>query len=95
VNEGLSLALLEAMSSGLPAIACRNTGADDCILSGTNGLLLSGSSVDGLADAIQWSYEHRDESAEMGRRARNTIEERFTLEHYVERLIGLYERSSG
>ena len=93
VNEGLPLAVLEAMSSGLPVIACQDTGADDCILSGTDGLLVSGSKIDELADAIRWSYGHRDELAVMGKRARTTIEERFTLAHYVERITSLYNRS--
>lgn len=90
VNEGLPRALLEAMSSGLPVIACRDTGAEDCVTPGKEGLLVPGRNPEALAAAILWCYEHREESAAMGRAARMRIEAQFTLSHYVQRLIELY-----
>jgi glycosyltransferase involved in cell wall biosynthesis len=92
VSEGLSLALLEAMSSGLPAIACRETGAEDCIVPGKNGLLVDGKDVDALASAILWCYEHPAERVALGLAARKRIEETFTLSHYAERMAALYEQ---
>lgn len=90
VNEGFSRALLEAMSCGLPVIACRDTGAEDCVTSGTEGLLVPGRNAGALAEAIQWCYEHRDALPAMGRAARKRIEENFTLSHYENRMIELY-----
>ncbi len=91
VNEGLSLALLEAMSTGLPAIASSDTGAQDCVTPGKNGLLVPGRNRDALADAILWCYQHRDELAAMGPAARITVEENFTLSHYARRMMELYK----
>jgi glycosyltransferase involved in cell wall biosynthesis len=92
VSEGLALALLEAMSSGLPAIACKETGAEDCIVSGKNGLLVDGKNVEALVDAIRWFYEHPAERVALGFAARSRIEETFTLAHYAERITAVYEQ---
>jgi glycosyltransferase involved in cell wall biosynthesis len=95
MNEGLSRALLEAMSCGLPVIACLDTGAEDCVKPGKEGLLVPGRNTDALADAILWCYNHRHEITEMGTAARLRIEAEFTLSHYAQRLIALYRSISG
>jgi glycosyltransferase involved in cell wall biosynthesis len=91
MNEGMSLALLEAMSTGLAVIACQDTGAEDCITSGENGILVPGRNSDALADAILWCYQNRGALISMGRAARTRVEQEFTLSHYVDRLASLYE----
>ncbi|HLY19310.1 MAG TPA: glycosyltransferase family 4 protein [Bryobacteraceae bacterium] len=90
VNEGFSRAVLEAMSCGLPAIACRDTGAADCITHGVEGLLVPGRDAGALAEAIRWCYQHRNELPAMGQAARKRVEENFTLSHYESRMIELY-----
>jgi glycosyltransferase involved in cell wall biosynthesis len=91
MNEGMSLALLEAMSVGLPVIGCADTGAADCITPGENGFLVPGRNTEALADAIRRCYENRDALAQMGRASRERIEREFTLAHYQDRLVRLYE----
>lgn len=86
VNEGLPLVVLEAMSCGLPVVACRGTGAEDC---GT-ALLVPGRDAGALADAISWCYSHRIELQALGRAARERVEVEFTLRHYEDRLLELY-----
>lgn len=94
VNEGLPLAVLEAMSCGLPVVACRDTGAEDCVISGQEGLLVPGRDADALADAMRWCAGHREELAVIGAAARRRIEAEFTLEHYVRRLMDMYNDCS-
>jgi glycosyltransferase involved in cell wall biosynthesis len=94
VNEGLSLALLEAMACGLPVMACRDTGAEDCVAHGKEGLLVPGRNTEALAEAIRWCHGHRDEVAAMGRAARVRIESEFTFSHYEERLQELYRSAA-
>lgn len=50
--EGLSIALLEAMSAGLPIIATRVEGMEEVITEGEHGLLVSAGSAEKLAEAI-------------------------------------------
>ena len=90
VNEGLPMALLEAMSAGVPAIACRGTGAEDLLTPGSYGRLVRGRDVDALAEALLWCYENRQQLSAMGEAARARIEEEFTLAHYAQRLLALY-----
>jgi glycosyltransferase involved in cell wall biosynthesis len=89
-NEGLAQVLLEAMASGLPAVATDMTGANDCMENGKEGFIVPARDVDALADAILWCYQHPDESRAMGLNARARIESQFTLDHYNQRQIALY-----
>jgi len=95
VNEGFGVAVLEAMACGLPAIGCQGAGPADCIAHEKNGFLLPGKSAEALAECILWCSRHRDSTAMMGRSARQTIEDNFTLTHYEARLIALYEALLG
>ncbi|SRR5579872_129640 len=95
VNEGLAQVLLEAMASGLPAVATDMSGATDCIENGKEGFIVPARDVDALADAISWCYHHRDALPAMGRAARLKIENQFTLEHYNQRQIALYRSLAG
>ena len=52
-QEGLSVALMEAMSCGLPVIASRIRGNVDLIVEGKGGILVSPDQPDEYADAIK------------------------------------------
>jgi glycosyltransferase involved in cell wall biosynthesis len=90
VNEGMGMALLEAMASGLPIIGTDRTGAPDLITHGKEGFVVPARNIDALAEAILWCYRHPDETAAMGRAARAKVEQQFTLAHHAERQITLY-----
>jgi glycosyltransferase involved in cell wall biosynthesis len=90
VNEGFAQVLLEAMACGLPVVATELSGAKDCVTEGKEGFIVPARDVDRLAEAILWCYQHRDETRAMGRAARAKIESQFTLDHYNQRMIALY-----
>jgi glycosyltransferase involved in cell wall biosynthesis len=91
VNEGFAQVLLEAMACGLPVVATELSGAKDCTTEGVEGFIVPARDVDRLAEAIQRCYQHRDETRAMGRAARAKIESQFTLDHYNQRMIVLYD----
>jgi glycosyltransferase involved in cell wall biosynthesis len=95
VNEGLAQVLLEAMATGLPVVATELSGACDCVTQGKEGFIVPARDVDRTAEAIQWCYDHRDETRAMGRAARARIESQFTLDHYNQRMIALYRELAG
>ena len=95
VNEGLAQVLLEAMAAGLPVVATELSGACDCVSEGKEGFIVPARDVDRTAEAIQWCYQHRDETRGMGRAARARIESQFTLDHYNQRMILLYRELAG
>lgn len=77
--------ILEAMAMGKPVIVTRITQKDDFVIDGWNGLYVSPNNVDELREKIRFLMDNPDEAARMGTNARKTIEDRFTLNHYVDR----------
>ena len=90
LHEGLALAILEAMASGLPVVATEVSGARDCITEGINGFLVPPRHEDEMADRIMWAHQNRDTLACMGMSARAEVEKMFTLRHYEGRMIEYY-----
>jgi glycosyltransferase involved in cell wall biosynthesis len=91
VNEGLARVLLEAMASGLPVVASNLSGAEDCVTQGVDGRVVPARDVDALVEALLWHYENRDATRQMGKAAKANIAARFSLPHYEERMIRMYQ----
>ena len=88
--EGLSLALLEAMASGCACLAT-DAGADGEVLAEGAGIVLS---TQGVATQLRTLLPVlRDQpmlTAELGRRARERVLERYTLSSNIDALEELY-----
>ena len=88
--EGLSLALLEAMASGCACLAT-DAGADGEVLADGAGIVLS---TQGVATQLRTLLPVlRDQpllTAELGRRARERVLERYTLSSNIDALEELY-----
>lgn len=89
-SEGLSNALLEAMSSGLAPVASRVGGTAETVEDGRTGLLFERDDEAGLAAAIRRVVGEKDLAFELGSRARRKILERYCLDRAVARLESLY-----
>lgn len=88
--EGLPSVILEAMSLGLPVIASDVDGVPEIIDDGSNGFLVKPAAPEALAQKIIELFEApASKREEIGRRARETVAERFTLP----RMLGDYESS--
>lgn len=88
LHEGLPKVLIEAMASGLVCIGSRISGVADLIEDGVNGYLIDGFDADAIAAAIMRARAERN--PELGRRARATVEDAFSLERYAAREAELY-----
>ncbi len=88
LSEGVPLALLEAMSSGLSCVAS-DVGGVGGVLEGA-GTLVPRGDVAGFAAAISRLAADRSLRAEMGRLARVRILERFDLDIWGHRVIDVY-----
>lgn len=75
--EGLPLALLEAMASGIPVVASRVTGNTEAVLEGATGILVEPESPEELFRAISLLLNSPDLRKEMGARGRKTAAENF------------------
>jgi sugar transferase (PEP-CTERM/EpsH1 system associated) len=92
ISEGVSIALLEAMASGLPAIATDVGGNREVIVNGVTGLLTPAGSAEALADAIVRVESDPGLLERMGRASRQRVEEEFSLPGVVARYEALYRR---
>ena len=102
-SEGMSNALLEAMSYGIPCIATNVggngelLGADDKKISSEgyliarNGLLVNPDDLKGLSEALLYLLRHKEERAELGRRSRRFIKENYSINSIADRYISLYQ----
>ena len=90
-HEGIPTVVLEAMACGLPIIATNVRGNRDLILSGKNGILVPPHSPKELADAISMLLNDNEMRIELGKNARKTIEEKFTLDIIFANVLQCYE----
>ena len=90
-REGLPNALLEAMACGLPCIASRLPGITDVIVEdGVNGVLVPPGDVERLADALRAMAREPEHAHELGQRARQTIEAKYTIDFTAARHLDVY-----
>jgi glycosyltransferase involved in cell wall biosynthesis len=89
-REGLSNALLEAMSTGLPSIAGAIPGGESVIESGSNGYAVPPEDGAALADVLARLLVDPQLRDAVGERARRTVVERFAMREVGERYLALY-----
>jgi len=90
-SEGLSNALLEAMACGLPAVATRVGGNPEVIDDGRNGYIVESEDANALAERLSDLLDNQQVRADMGRMARSTVEDRFSDEQMIARVVREYE----
>ncbi|MGB9866342.1 MAG: glycosyltransferase [Bacillota bacterium] len=95
LEEGLGIALVEAMMCGLPVVASRGGGIPEVIRDPSIGILVEPNDPDGLAQAMVKVLEHRQESLEMGARARQFALEHFNAAHMAQRTVEFYLKVMG
>lgn len=89
--EGLSNALLEAMSLGLPCVATDVSGSQDLIQNGINGLLVPSEEPEALAKAVLFMLDNPDKAKEIGCNAGKTIERQYAIFGIADRYVELYK----
>lgn len=89
-SEGLSLALLESMAAGLPAVATDVGGNREVVVPGETGLLVPARSPDALAGAMRRVLTSGSDAVRMGLAARRRIESHFNVRRVVEHYERMY-----
>lgn len=88
-NEGMPNVVLEAMSSGLPCLVNKVSGAED-IINGENGLLFDVNIPDTFINGLL-RLKDESERFKIGTKARQDIVNRFSLDYIADRYIELYK----
>lgn len=89
-REGLSISLLEAMATGLPAVGTRTSGTIELIRQGQNGYLVDIGDAVAMTRAMGNLLRHPREAREMGRAGRAIVEGEFGLEVAADRHLALF-----
>lgn len=84
--------LFEYMSAGLPVIGSDFPLWRSIIAEHQCGILIDPTSAEALASAIDWVLSHPAEAAEMGRRGRAMVVERYNWESEAHHLLYVYQR---
>ncbi len=92
--EGMAMALVEAMSWGLPVVTTSVGGAGEFLERGRNCLLVTPGDVGGIRDAIANLARDPEYRLQLGLAARDTIS-RFSIDTYISTLSALYEELAG
>lgn len=67
-QEGLPLALQEAMVAGCPVLATRVAGNPELVVEGETGLLVDAGDIPAMQNRLQWLMDHPADRTAMGRR---------------------------
>ncbi len=105
-NEGTPVVLIEAMASGKPFIATDVGGVCDLMMGDgrsvadaapgrftvfDNGVMVKPEDAEGIAAALLYVLERKEEREQMGRAGRHMTVERFAKERLLNDISGLYE----
>jgi colanic acid/amylovoran biosynthesis glycosyltransferase len=85
--EGLPVVLMEAMAKKIPVVSTRITGIPELIDSGSNGLLVSASSVGELAGAISLMLSEPEKAAAFADRGLDTVRGVYNLAATCDKLV--------
>jgi glycosyltransferase involved in cell wall biosynthesis len=92
LNEALSNVLLESMAAGTPVVATDVGGTSEALVNDVNGVLVPSSQPEAMAAAILRLLDTPSLARQLGASARQTIEQRFSLDRMVHATESLYER---
>ncbi len=90
LTEGTPMALLEAMSLGLPVIASAVGGVPDIIENGVNGILVRPADCAGLAEALAELLDNPWRARKIGEAAAKSIKERYNIDAWRREIEAQY-----
>ena len=88
--EGLPMALLEAMASGLPVVATAVSGTREVIEDGRSGILVPSGDAPALGAAMIAVLERPETAASLGAAARSRVEDCYSARAQAQRHAELY-----
>ena len=93
-REGFSMAILEAMSVGLPVIASDIPSISETqINNGINGILVPVRDPDSIINALEYLLDNVERRSKLGRAARSRVLNEFTTSHMLSNYIQLYQHA--
>lgn len=94
-NEGLPVAIMEALACGKPIVASPVGGIPDLVKDGETGFLLEPDDVDGFAERMVTLLSNRQLVARMGNNARAFAEKHLARDVILEQIEAVYKEARG
>jgi glycosyltransferase involved in cell wall biosynthesis len=91
-GEGLPVSLLEAMSVGLPVVVTPVGAMPEIVQDGINGLVIPIGNDAALSAALTKVIDGSEESRSLGKRARELIQEQYSIDHISQSYLDLFEK---
>lgn len=89
--EGMPMSILEAMAMGKPIVSTRVGAIPEVVQDGVNGYLVAPGDVRAFAERVALLLRDAALCEELGRRARQTVEESFATPAVVDALLAVYD----
>jgi len=93
-DEGQGIAILEAMSLGIPVLGRRVAGVEDYLHDGQTGLSVRSSCPEEVVDRMEWALYHKKDLARIASRAKKMVEAEYNWDSTLEKMNGLYENAT-
>ncbi len=90
-NEGVSLAVLEAMAAGLPVIVSEVGGLPEIVKHEETGLLIPPKDPEALARSLARLLENPELAHRLGQKAREHVQEKYSLERLAQVVNAMYD----
>lgn len=91
LSESFGLAIIQAMSLGIPIVATNTGGIPEVVTAGKSGLLVEAGSPLALAEAIISLLRDPGRAQNMGELAREEVKIKFNLDDFIEEMEQIYE----
>jgi len=92
IEEGLGIAILEAMAAGVPVVATSVGGIPEIVTHGETGLLVEPKNPKMLADAVLDLLAHPDKADRFRQNAKRMVMNKYDIQGTVEQLISYYQQ---
>ena len=90
-TEGMPMSILDAMGYGLPIVSTNVGGIPKLVQEGSNGHLYEPGDFRGMAEGIKELLEKQEKRLEFGKKSREIVENKYSLEKHIEKIEKVYE----
>jgi glycosyltransferase involved in cell wall biosynthesis len=90
-REGMSNAILEAMTMSLPCIVATNSGNEELIIDNINGFHFGFGNEKDLAEKILYLFNNKESREKMGKNGRKIIEDKYNIKRVLKEFDNFLE----
>lgn len=90
-QEGIPVALMEAMAMGIPIVSTQHSGIPELVQNNSSGFLVPERNVDELANKLEYLAMNPNTWPEMGLAGRKIVERDYNIHHLNDQLVDIYQ----